>query len=66
MVNLWYKKNKILNLFFMENFDEVIEHAFVFADRLNIDLLDARIRGNHKWVDKKAYKATNEIVYIKT
>lgn len=62
-VNLWYNKNKIINLFVFDNFDEVIKKAFFFAEKLDIDLLDARERGYHKWIDKAEYKSTGEIVH---
>ena len=63
-VNIWYKKNKILNLFALEDFNEVIEEAFLLSEKLNIDLLDARKRGYHKWINKSVYKETGKIKYI--
>ena len=63
-VNLWYKKNKILSLFALEDFNIVFEKAFFFSEKLNIDLLDARKRGYHKWVNKTVYRNTGEIEYL--
>ena len=63
-VNLWHNKNEIINLFVFDNFDEVIKKAFFFAEKLKIDLLDARQKGYHKWIDKDKYRLTGEIVYI--
>jgi len=62
-VNLWHSKNKILNLFVYDDFNAVIEKAFFFAERFNIPLLDARIRGYHRWIDKEIFKTTGEIEY---
>lgn len=63
-INLWYKKNKVLCLFALENFDDAIKKGLYFSDKLNVDLLDARKRGNHKWVNKSVYKETGEINYL--
>lgn len=63
-VRLWYKKNKIINLFILDDFNEVLEKAYFFADKLNIDLLDARKRGYHKWINKKVYKESGKIEYL--
>jgi ABC-type uncharacterized transport system fused permease/ATPase subunit len=63
-VNLWYKKNKILNLIALEDFDEVLKKAFYISEKLNIDLLDARKRGYHKWINKEIYRETGKIEYL--
>ncbi len=63
-VNLWYKKRNILNLFALDDYDTVMKEAFFFSEKLNIDLLDARKRGYHRWVDKEVYRTTGNIVYI--
>ena len=57
------KKNKILNLFALEDFDEVLKKAFYLSEKLNIDLLDARKRGYHKWVNKTVYEKTGKVEY---
>ena len=62
-VNLWHNKNEIINLFVYNDFDKVIEKAFFFAEKLNVDLLDARERGYHKWIDKDIYRTTGKIEY---
>lgn len=62
--NLWDEKKDILNLFVLQNFDEVMEKAFFFSEKLNVDLLDARKRGHHRWVNKTIYKETGKIEYI--
>ena len=63
-VNLWYEKNKILNLFVYDDMDEVIKKAFLFADKFGIDLSDARERGYHKWINKEVYRLTGKIEYV--
>lgn len=63
-VNMWYQKNKILNLMTIEDPDKAIENGYLIAERLNIDLLDARKRGYHKWVDKKAFKDSGKVSYL--
>ncbi|MCB4807485.1 hypothetical protein LG651_04420 [Tamlana sp. 62-3] len=62
-INMWFNKNDILNLAALEDADEAINQGLFFSEKLNIDLLDARKRGYHKWVDKTASKKTNAIVY---
>ncbi|GEM_PF-4497649 len=63
MVNLWYDNLGILNLMLLEDANKAIENGLLIADKLDIDLLDARKRGYHKWVDKKTSKETGEIKY---
>ena len=63
-VNLWYKKHEILNLFILDDFDEVLEKAYFLSEKLNINLLDARTRGHHKRVNKKVYKETGMVEYL--
>lgn len=64
MVNLWYDKLGILNLMIEEDSEKAIKNGLLIADKLDIDLLDARKRGYHKWVDKKAYKETGELKFL--
>ncbi|WP_303316365.1 hypothetical protein Q4Q34_06050 [Flavivirga abyssicola] len=63
-VNLWYKKHEILNLFVLDDFNEVLEKGFFFSEKLNIDLLDARKRGHHKRINKVIYKETGKVEYL--
>ncbi|AXT18781.1 hypothetical protein D7030_05900 [Flavobacteriaceae bacterium AU392] len=62
-INLWYQKNKILNLMILENYDESIKNGYLIAEKLQIDLLDASVKGNHQWVNKDTYQETGEIQY---
>jgi hypothetical protein len=63
-INMWYEKNQILNLLAVEDYDNAIKHGYLIAEKLNIDLLDARKRGQHKWVNKLVYKTTGVVKYI--
>jgi len=62
--NLWYETNNIVNLFVLADKDKAIENAFIIADNLGIDLLDATVKGRHKWINKSVYKETGEITYL--
>ncbi len=56
-VNLWYDKNKHFELYTRNNFEDAITVAYDLSEALNIDLLDATIRDDFKWIDKEALKA---------
>ncbi|MCB4798020.1 hypothetical protein [Neotamlana laminarinivorans] len=62
-INMWFNKNDILNLAVLTDADEAINEGLFFSEKLNIDLLDARKRGHHKWVDKEVSKLNNIISY---
>lgn len=62
-INLWYKKNRTLNLAVLKDYNEAIKKGYFFSEKLNIKLLDARKRGEHRWIDKHVYKETGKIVY---
>lgn len=63
-INMWYKKNEILNLMTLDNYEKAIENGFLISEKLRIDLLDASKPGHHKWVNKQTYKQTNKIIYL--
>lgn len=63
-INMWYQKNEILNLMTVEDYDEAIKNGHLIAEKLKIDLLDARKKGYHKWVNKTIYKETGKIEYL--
>lgn len=63
-VNLWYHDKSILNLFVIKNFEEAIENAYQISVKLNIDLLDASVKGNHRWIDKTIYLENSTIVHL--
>lgn len=62
-INMWFNKNEILNLAVFEDAEEALKQGLFFSEKLNIDLLDARKRGYHKWVDKTATKTNNILTY---
>ncbi len=62
-VNLWNKKNRHWELYEEFNFKDAFRNAFELSELLNIDLLDATVRNDFKWIDKKASKETGKIVY---
>mgnify|MGYP000353802373 CR=1 FL=1 len=62
-VNLWYDRNKHWELYEKYNFEDAFKIAFELSELLNIDLLDATVPNNFKWIDKKASKETGKIVY---
>ena len=55
-VNLWYDKNKHFELFAESNFEDAISVGFDVSEELNIDLLDATIANDYKWIDKEELK----------
>jgi len=63
-INLWNNKNKHWDLYEEFNHKDAFKIAFELSELLNIDLLDATIPGNFKWVDKKASKETGEMKYL--
>lgn len=58
-VNLWYDKNKHFELYSRNNFEDAITVAYDLSEVLDIDLLDATIAGDFKWIDKEELKANN-------
>lgn len=62
-VNLWYDTNKHFELYTRNNFKDAMLVGYNISEQLDIDLLDATIRGDNKWVDKEELlKKTNEVI----
>ena len=55
-VNLWYHTNRHFTLYNEPNFESALEIAYNLSEELNIDLLDATIANDYKWIDKEALK----------
>lgn len=55
-VNLWYDKNKHFELYTRNNFEDAVSVGFDISEALNIDLLDATIPNDFKWIDKENLK----------
>jgi hypothetical protein len=51
-VNLWYKGNKYYKMYNFTQPEPAFEVARYTAGRLNLDILDATVRGANKWIDK--------------
>ncbi len=62
-VNLWYDRNKHWELYEKYNFEDAFKIAFELSELLSIDLLDATVPNDFKWIDKTASKETGKIVY---
>ena len=50
-INLWYDKNKYLNIYTVNDKENAFELGFKIANRLNVRLLDATEKGNFKYLD---------------
>lgn len=62
-INLWSKKTST-GIYMKSIFKEAFTIAFELSEVLKIDLLDATIPNNYKWVNKKASKEKGEMVYL--
>lgn len=62
-VNLWNNKNKHWELYEEYDYKDAFKIAFELSELLNINLLDATVPNDYKWIDKKASKETGKIVY---
>lgn len=63
-VNLWYDKNKHWQLYEKHDYKEAFTIGFEISDLLNINLLDATIPNDYKWIDKKTSKEKGEMVFL--
>jgi hypothetical protein len=63
-LNLWYYKNKHYKVFTYSEFDYAFIDAFQISEKLQIDLLDASVKNNYRWIDKEAYRKDKKIKYI--
>ena len=55
-VNLWFAKNRHINIFEMFDEEEAMSMGFEVSEILNIDLLDATEHGNFIWVNKDEWR----------
>lgn len=63
-VNLWYDRNKHWELYEKYDYKEAFLIGYEISELLKIDILDATIPNNYKWVDKKATKEKGEMIYL--
>ena len=57
-VNLWYDRNKHLKLYEQYNYTEAFKIGYLLSEKLKIDLLDATVPNDYKWVDKDDWGKT--------
>ena len=50
-INLWYDRNKYINVFTILDKEKAFKTAFEIADQLKIKLLDATERNNYKYLN---------------
>lgn len=55
-VNLWYDRNKHFELYARNNFEDAIVVGYEISEQLDIDLLDATIANDQKWINKEELK----------
>ncbi len=63
VLNLFYERNKKITVYKTEKLKDAFDVASHIADALGIDLLDATVKNDYKWVDKDALREKGEIVY---
>ncbi|WP_431156888.1 hypothetical protein [Winogradskyella poriferorum] len=56
-VNLWYDRNKHFKLYEGNDYLQNFMIGFEISEKLNIDLLDATVPNDYKWIDKDEWKS---------
>lgn len=51
--NLWYGKNNHYKMYVFEKFEEALDFGNIIAQKFNLDILDATVKGNFKWLEKE-------------
>jgi hypothetical protein len=51
-VNIWYNRNRHYNMYCFDDKESAMKLAASTAIKLNLDLLDATVKGNSEWIDK--------------
>ncbi|NRA91585.1 MAG: hypothetical protein HRU26_02705 [Psychroserpens sp.] len=62
-LNLFFQGNKKITDYETKTFADAFDVALHIADALLIDLLDATVKGDFKWVDKEELRKTREIIH---
>ena len=62
VLNIFYERNKKITIYKTENIKDAFDVASHIADALAIDLLDATVKNDYKWVDKDALREKGEII----
>lgn len=55
-LNLWYDRNKYINIFTIRGKEKAFKTAFEIADQLNIYVLDATRRNDYRRLDMEALR----------
>jgi len=63
LLNIFYDRNQKFTVYSTTNLKDAYDVASHIADALAIDLLDATIKNDYKWVDKDILREKGEIVY---
>ncbi|MEE9349383.1 MAG: hypothetical protein V3U80_04990 [Flavobacteriaceae bacterium] len=50
-MNLWHGKNKFFNIYTYDDKEIAMTVGKKLASKLNIDLYDATVKGDFKWID---------------
>jgi len=56
-VNLWYDSNKHFKLYEKNDYKEAFIIGYELSEELNVDLLDATVPNDYKWIDKAEWKS---------
>lgn len=64
VVNLFHDRNKKLTVYKTNGIHDAFDVAFHIADALLVDVLDATVKNDYRWVDKDAYRTSKKIVYV--
>ena len=49
--NLWYGKNKHYKMYVFNGFGKALNFANIIANKLELDILDATVKGDFKWLN---------------
>lgn len=62
-LNLWYNDNQHWELYEKNDFREAFLIGYEISEILQIDILDATVPNDYKWIDKKHFKETGVVKY---
>ncbi|WP_040280564.1 hypothetical protein [Psychroserpens damuponensis] len=63
VLNIFYDRNKKITIYKTEDIKNAFDVASHIADALSIDLLDATVKNDYKWVDKDILREKGDIIY---
>lgn len=62
-VNLWYDRNKHWELYKKHDFKEAFLIGFELSELLQINILDATVPNDYKWINKEASIKEGKMIY---